>query len=127
MFFLTFGIFSTVVVFNKPLTQLTRAKEDIIPSGSKSLIFAWPLTVQSDGKKTSTITVFVRTAKSKPLINKTITLNSTLGDIKNKTAITDKEGKAVFELSSQNKGIAKVEAVIDNTIKITQTITIKFE
>lgn len=127
MFFLTFGIFSAAVVFNEPLTQLTRAKEELIPSETTSLIFAWPITIKADGKSASTITVFARTGNNRPLINKPVTVTSTLGNIKPSTVNTDNEGKALLTLSSTEKGIAQLEAVINNSVTVSQKITVKFE
>jgi len=60
VFFLSFGIFMTVLVFNKPINQLTRAKEESVVSEKNSLVFACPLNAQADGKSQNKITVFVR-------------------------------------------------------------------
>lgn len=126
LFFLTFGVFSATVLFNKPLTQLIRAKEDIAPSTANSLIFAWPLTVNADGKSTSSVTVFVRTTTDKPIANKQVSIASTLGSFKNNIETTDNGGKATFTLTSDTKGIADIEAAIDND-KIQQKVSVKFE
>lgn len=127
LFFLTFGIFSTLVVFNKPITQATRAKEDFAPSGSNSIIIVWPLKVPADGKSTALITIFVRSASDKPVSNKQVSLSSSLGKIKNINEMSDKEGKVEFQLSSSEKGIAEINAMIDESIEITQKVSVKFE
>jgi hypothetical protein len=127
LFFLTFGIFAAVVVFNKPLTQLTRAKEDTEPSAANSLLFAWPLKVPADGKQLSEITVFVRSTGTKPISNKTVSLTSSLGSVKESSQTTDSEGKAVFHLTSEAAGVAEVTATLDGALKLNQTVTIKFE
>ena len=127
LFFLTFGIFSAVVVFNKPLTQMTRAKEDVVASATNSLIFAWPITVKADGKSMSTITVFARTSSDKPLANKSVTVTTTLGELKESAVTTDNQGKALFLLNSQEKGTAEVGAVINGDITLSSKVSVKFE
>lgn len=126
LFFLTFGVFSATVLFSKPLTQLIRAKEDVVSSAANSLIFAWPLTVNADGKSTSSVTVFIRTSTDRPVANKQVSITSTLGSFKNNIEATDNEGKATFVLTSDTKGIADIEASIDNN-KIQQKVSVKFE
>ncbi len=127
IFLLSFGIFTTIVVFNKPLTQFTRASEENNPSPNSSLIFAWPLTTKADAKTTANINVFVRSYKGTPLANKVVVLKSSLGQVKEVNNTTDKTGKATFELTSGEKGIAEIEATINNTIKIVQKVSVKFE
>lgn len=127
IFLLSFGIFTTIVVFNKPLTQFTRASEENNPSPNSSLIFAWPLTTKADGKTVANINVFVRSYKGSPLSNKVVTLKSTLGQVKEINNTTDKTGKAIFALTSGEKGIAEVEATVNNTLKIVQKVSVKFE
>lgn len=127
LFILTFGVFAGVVVFNKPLTQLTRAKEEAIPSLKNSLVFAWPLELDADGTTASTITVFIRTDLSKPLTGKPVTLTSTLGAVKEQSVTTDAEGRAVFTLTSAEKGIAELQAFIDNTSPLERKISVKFK
>lgn len=126
VFFLTFSIFAGVVLFNKPLSNLIRATEEVAPSGENSLIIAWPLTTNADGIATAEISVFVRSTTGKPVANKVVTLSSSLGTLKESSVVTDKEGKATFTLTSLQKGIAEVSATADNT-PITQKVSIKFE
>jgi len=127
IFLLSFGIFTTIVVFNKPLTQFTRASEENNPSPNNSLIFAWPLTTAADGKTAANVNVFVRSYKATPLSNRVVKLSTSLGNIKEINNTTDKTGKATFEIVSGEKGIAEVEATIDTNVKIVQKVSIKFE
>ncbi|KKQ01801.1 MAG: hypothetical protein US11_C0004G0071 [Candidatus Roizmanbacteria bacterium GW2011_GWA2_36_23] len=127
LFMLTFGLFTTITVFNKPLTRLTKAKEEFLPSSDSTLIFAWPLSVKiSEGTKVQ-INVFVRNMNNIPLPNKTVTLNSTLGKISENNIITDKAGKAVFTLKPSVPGIAEISATVDNQVQVKQKITVKIE
>lgn len=126
-FFLTFFVFMTVMVFQKPLSRFTRAAEDAEPSAEKSLIFAWPLTANPTPNQAVKVDVFVRSKTGKPLATREITMNSTLGTITPKTSITDKFGKATFSLTSESAGEANVSAIIDNSVEVVQKVTIKFE
>lgn len=127
VFLLAFTLFISLMVFNKPLSRLTRAKEEFLPSAENSLIFAWPLTVKADGNQISSINVFVRNIKNFPLENKKVSLSSNLGQIKEIQPNTDKSGKATFVITSQTTGLANLKAVVDNQIELKQTVSIKFE
>lgn len=126
LFFLSFALFAVMVVFQEPLSHLTRAKEEFEASGDHSLMFAWPLSAVADGKSGSTITVFVRSTKGRPLSNKTVAVSSSLGQVQSIETTSDKEGKATFRVISDTPGIAEIQAVIDNNVPITQKVTVKF-
>ncbi|MCX7881167.1 MAG: Ig-like domain-containing protein [Patescibacteria group bacterium] len=126
VFFLSFLIFISVLLFNKPIVQLLRAKEETNPSPKKSLIIAWPLTLPADGKTNSTITVFLRNEKNQPVSNKIIFLKSTLGEFKENNLISDKDGKAEFHLSSTTPGLAQI-TVNAAGFELIQKLSIKFE
>src|SRR4030042_2969092 len=72
IFFLTFGVFFSVVVFNKPLSRLIRASQELVPSANNSLVLAWPLTIKADGVTQSRITVFLRNDKNMPVGNRPV-------------------------------------------------------
>ncbi len=127
LFFLAFGVFTTVVVFNQPLTQLTRAKEETVASASESLIFAWPLTVKADGKTSSIISVFIRNLNGKPLSNKAVVLTSTLGNLSEASVTTDNQGKATFQLTSLTPGVAQITATVSGEATLTQKVTVSFQ
>ncbi|MDH7476158.1 MAG: Ig-like domain-containing protein [Microgenomates group bacterium] len=130
LFFLSVTVFTSIVVFNRPLTQLTKATEELQPSASNSHIFAWPLTVKADGQDKSTLTVFGANYKNNPisLINKQVTLSTTLGQISEEPISEEKrkQGEAVFVIKSTQPGIAEIKATIDN-VQLNQSVTIKFE
>ncbi len=124
---LFFSLFITNVIFNDQIKIFTRASEELNPSANKSLIFAWPLTAKADGKEKVIINVFIRNEKNQPLSNKVVSLSTNLGKIDIDTQNTDKSGKTTFNLLSNDPGIAKIEAIVDNQIRLRQSITIKFE
>ena len=128
LFFLSFALFASMVIFEKPLSNLTRAKEELAPSAKDSLIFAWPLTTKADGKTESTITVFVRNIKTEPLTDKVVSVKTNLGTLKEATVTSDKEGKAEFHLISDTPGLAEVSATVEGLSgEIEHKVTVQFE
>lgn len=127
IFFILFTLFISIIILNQPLKTFTRAKEELIPSSKNSLILVWPLNAPADGKTQININVFVRNAKNLSLPNKKVSLTTTLGKINEIQPITDKNGKSVFTLTSTSPGVAEIEALIDNQIKLDQKLTVKFE
>ena len=127
LFFVAFLFFTTLVIFKNPLSTVTRAEKATQPSGVNSLIFAWPLNTKADGKSEVKISVFVRSEANGPLENKTVTVNSNLGTLKTISGTSNKGGKTTFSLSSTQPGVAELNATIDNSIPLTQKLTIKFE
>lgn len=126
IFFLSFGIFASVIVFNKPLSSIIRASQEINLSVTNSLIFAWPLTVKADGQSQSTVTVFLRNEKNYPVPNKPVTLSSSFGQVKEAQLTSGKDGKAEFHLVSASTGIANI-TVYSGSLELAQKISVKFE
>jgi hypothetical protein len=126
LFFLSFSLFIIMVFFNQPISKFTRAKEDLNPSATNSLLFAYPLTVKADGKTASAISVFIRSENGLPSKNRRVTINSTLGILKETSLITDEEGKAATTLVSPTSGVAEITALFD-AVPLAQKLTIKFE
>lgn len=127
IFLLSFGLFVTITVFNKPLTRLTKAKEEFLPSSESSLIFAWPLTSKADGKYSVQVNVFVRNTINTPLPNKKVKLSTSVGRFRENEVISDKVGKSTFLLASDAPGLAEVTAMVDSQIQLKQKISVKFE
>ena len=125
VFIAAFTLFISTLL-RSPVTQITRAIEDKSVSPQQSLIFVWPLQLKADGKSVATITVFVRNSKTEAISGKRVNIISSLGNVTQNQNITDKDGKAVFQLSSISPGIAEIEAIIDNT-KIAKKLSINFE
>ncbi len=126
-FFVTFLLFTTVIIFHKPITQAIRATEENTPSGESSLIFAWPLSEKADGVKQVSVDVFVRSKSNKPLSKKTVNVTTTLGNIQPVSNLSDSAGKTTFIISSTTAGIAQLTATIDNSITLQKTLSVKFE
>lgn len=126
-FFLAFVIFTSIIVFNKPLSRFTRATETFSVSTKDSLVFGWPLTQKADGKSQSVITVFIRNAEGKPMVDKVITAATSLGTVLENSATTNSQGKAELHLVSTAPGIATVTITIDNETKLDSRLSVKFE
>jgi len=127
IFMLSFGLFIIITIFNKPLSRLTKAKEEFVPSSEASLIFAWPLTAKADGEYTVSVNVFIRNTSNVPLANKQVKITSSLGLVKDIIPTTDKSGKATFALGSSSPGIAELTTTVDNQVNLKQKISVKFE
>ncbi len=127
VFFVAFLLFVSAVVFDKPLTQLTRAKEETLPSGENSLLFAWPLTAKADGSTPIKVNVFVRSRTKRLISGKTVTLTTTLGNISPASSISDKNGETAFTVTSTSPGTAEITGTIDNSTPLQKTLTVKFE
>lgn len=127
VFFLLFTTFATAVLLNKQLVTFTRAKEDYAPSVTSSLLFAYPLLLKADGTSKSMINVFVRSDKGMPVKDQKLTINSSLGTLDLSEITTDEKGKATVNLTSTTPGTAVVQAFIGGTLKMTQTLSIKFQ
>jgi hypothetical protein len=127
LFFVVFTVFSFTAVRYKFLVNFIRAKEEISPSPEKSLIIAWPVTVNLKNVKQSKITVFIRNIKESPVSNKLVELKTNFGNITPQQTYTDKFGKAEFIIESNNPGLAEIRAIVDNNIELQQKVNIKFE
>jgi hypothetical protein len=127
LFFFVFVSFSFTALRQGPFTSFIRAKEETTPSAEKSLIIAWPITINITSNQQSKITVFIRNNRELPIANKSVKLVTTLGNFSPSEAITDKTGKAEFILESNTPGLAEISALIDDSIEIKQKVSIKFE
>lgn len=125
VFFALFGLFISLILFERPLVRFTRAKLDQ-PSSEKSIIFAWPLKIAADGQSESVITVFARNEKGDELGKKAVTLTSSIGQLVESTVVADKLGKAEFKIRSSAPGVAEIKAIVDNTTPVNQTVSIEF-
>jgi len=127
LFLMAFGLFAILVIFNKPISTATRAKEETDVSAEKSGILAFPVQAKADGNSTSTITVFSRNSKGEVLANKVIEVKSTLGDVANITTEENiKKGIGIFKLTSKTSGIAKITAIIDKNVEVNHSVSVQF-
>ena len=128
VFFLVFGVFMSLMLFNKQITNFARASAETDPSSQTSLIFAWPLTAKIGDKVE--VNVFIRNANNTPLNKKSVRLTTNLGLIngsQESTSESDKTGKVNFTLSSDTVGIAELTAFVNNNIQLIQKVSVKFE
>ena len=127
LFIIALLVFTGYVFFSGSFNVLTRASvENITPSEQNSLIFAWPLSLAADGKSTSEVTVFVRNTDGKGLEGKQVTVTTSVGSFQAGSAVTDTDGKALFNVSSQSPGVAEINAMVDNK-KLLRKITVEFK
>ncbi|MBF0208999.1 MAG: Ig-like domain-containing protein [Oligoflexia bacterium] len=127
VFFLLFTVFASSIVFNGQLSSITRAKEDFVPSATSSLLFAYPLLLKADGTSKSAVSVFIRSDKGMPVKAQKVSLTSSLGQFDVAEVTTDDKGKATANLSAANPGVAKIEALIGGSLKMTQQLSVTFE
>ncbi len=123
LFFIVFALFAVLVVAQDPLKRLTRATEDKSPSPTTSVLLAWPLTVPLQSQ--STITAFIRSLSNKPIANKVVSFTTSLGVLRDQSLISDDAGKVETSLVCTQPGIAEIGAVIDNSIPVSQKITVE--
>src|SRR3990167_9107321 len=127
IFFIFFAMFALLMLSPVKLSRFTRAEAEAVPSGEASRILAWPLyDVKADGVTESTITVIIRNNKTKPLEGRTVSVNSSLGLLRESATVTNKQGMAVFHLTSTTPGTAVVEVTVDNNIQVPQTVSVQF-
>lgn len=136
LFFISFVVFSSLLIFNKPLTQLTRAREDTTASATESLVVlgksnggAIVEPLAANGSDEAEITVFVRNSSKRNLDNKAVTINTTLGEVRESTQNTA-QGKATFHLRSTIPGQAVLTISVSDgsqSVDLTQKPTINFQ
>ena len=125
IFLLFFLSFVSAIFLNRNILVFTRAKAVYKPSPSNSIMLAWPL--RTNVNKPSVITVFVRDEKGHPVKDQRVRLESSLGIVKASAEKTDKEGKITFTLTSSKPGKAVVDAFINNSLKLKQSLSVLFE
>lgn len=128
VFLLSFALFLSLVFLNKTLGKNSRASSTTKPSQDTSFILAFPLELAIGSPDTSTLTIFVRDQDSKPLSNRSVVLTSTTGLIQPNIVITDADGKAAAQFKcsgAQPSEIARINAVVDNSFQLSNTVTIK--
>jgi hypothetical protein len=128
LFFLAFFVFISLVVFSKPLSRFTRASSTVDPSAQQSIIIAFPLSLKSNSSEESKLDVFVRSQSNAPVVGRDVHIESTLGTVAPAHVTTDRTGKASFQFSpAADKGVAELTAVVDNTLRLSQKVTIQID
>lgn len=126
--FLSVILFVAAVVFQQPLARFTRAKEEFTISPTASKVLIWPVTVNADGSSFALVNVFLSSQTGKPISNKKIVLDVTIGTVSPIDAVSDTNGKAMFKVVSTTEGVATIAITADETVRLIQTppITILF-
>ncbi len=133
IFLLSFTLFVMSVFLSKSefMNRFTKAEAQLNPSAKNSLLLAYPLLTQSDGKSKARIDVFVRNEnlgkEPEPIANRRVKLNTTLGQIDQGEIVSDKNGQATFYLSSDKPGTAQVSAIVDGSITLDQKVSVEFK
>lgn len=128
LFILSFFVFISIVVFSKPLSRFTRASSAVDPSASQSIIIAWPLNLKSNSSEETKLDVFVRSSSNAPVAGREVTVRSTAGSVEPDRVTTDRTGKATFQFApAGDKGVAELTAIVDNTLQLSQKVTIQID
>jgi len=129
VFLLIFSLFATIVIFNKPISQMSaRANPASQPSGEKSLLLLTnfqPLKINEQ----AVVNVAVRSESGEPSFNKKVTLTTSLGNVIEPELATSVNNKGVvsFHITSSTPGTAIISAMIDKKILIKNKVTLIFE
>ncbi len=133
IFLLSFTLFVMSVFLSKSefMNRFTKAEAQLNPSAKNSLLLAYPLLTQSDGKSKARIDVFVRNEnpgkEPEPIANRRVRINATLGQIDQGEIVSDKNGQATFYLTSDKPGTAEISAVVDGSITLDQKVSVEFK
>lgn len=117
-----FLMITLLILISKRTSLFPRAKE-ISSSYQKdvslqnSYIFASPVRVTT-GVESARVTVFILDSSGMGIYDKTVILGNNQGavEIRNLQQITDETGKALFDISSDQKGTYFIEASVDGNI-----------
>lgn len=129
VFLLIFSLFATIVIFNKPISQMSaRANPATQPSGEKSLLLLTnfkPLNINEQ----AVVNVAVRSESGEPSFNKKISLITTLGKVieAEQTTSADNKGVVSFHVTSETPGTAVISAIIDQNVAIKNKVTLIFQ
>ncbi|PIV62460.1 hypothetical protein COS12_02285 [Candidatus Roizmanbacteria bacterium CG01_land_8_20_14_3_00_33_9] len=129
VFLLIFSLFATIVIFNKPISQMSaRANPATQPSGERSLLLLTnfqPLKINEQ----AVVNVAVRSESGEPSFNKKVTLTTSLGNVIEPELATSVNNKGVvsFHITSSTPGTAIISAMIDKKILIKNKVTLIFE
>lgn len=125
LFFVSFTVFSSIIIFGSTITKFTRAREDTNPDMKNSIVVTYPITVKADGTSQATVTVFLRNKFNKLLDNKQVSLNTTFGEV-SEGSVATKDGKATFHISSRAPGAAEITASVDGGTTLEQKVLVNF-
>lgn len=123
VFLLVFGTFVTLTFVNsRPGFRSIAAACQ--PSSERSVMFAWPLEIEA-GSGISTASVFARNSDGNPCSNKAVAVSATHGSVEPNSRNTDADGEAQFNFSCQSAGTSVLQATMDGSTQVTQTVSIE--
>jgi len=134
LLFSTVGLFFTAkYLLPRALVYLTQAAKPSKYSLSNSYLFGAPLSAVADGQTKIRVSAFLLNDEGRGVPEKQISLDvvpkgETSGSpqVKDVQPVTDKFGKAVFEVSSTFSGQYVATGVVDG-MEIPQTVTLTFK
>lgn len=124
LFFISFTMFITFFFFRTPLAKFTRAKEDYLPSISRSLIIRDTMIIKADGVSQSTLTIFVRSEKDIPVKGQKVHVFANTGKFKENDLETDDLGKVTVHYTSTVPGEDEIKVQIGDKM-MEQKLSIK--
>lgn len=93
---------------------------------NNSYIFASPVKASVDGDLIR-VTVYLLDNSGYPIVDKKVDLDTTSDlDVKNVQQITDNQGRAIFDIGTDNKGKYNISFVVDG-IKDKRSVNVTFE
>lgn len=126
-------IFLATFAVPRVLVLLTKAAAPTRFSLSNSYVFGAPLLAHADGREKVLVNAFLLNEDGKGVPDQVLTLaaeakgtNSGEVEVREIQGLTDKFGKAVFELTSEDEGQFVVAASVGG-VSFPQTITVTFK
>ncbi|MFO0703534.1 MAG: Ig-like domain-containing protein [Patescibacteria group bacterium] len=118
-----FVAFAGYLLYVNNIAPLIFAGSTAKASPVKSMVFAYPLTIDKAVGESS-VQVFLISEEGKPIPNKVVALTTSLGNVVPATTTTDENGTAVFTFTSSEGGVAELTPYADNQ-KLAQSVTVK--
>lgn len=120
---LTFFLATTVVP--QALVTLTRASSNgrVVVSGS--YLLGEKILAKADGEDTNKVNVFLLDKNGKPVEGQTVELTGMTSGVKQLNALSNNQGKIVFELTSTREGQYRINALYGGS-ELPQTIVVTF-
>lgn len=107
------------------LVTLTQAEPEKIVSMADSLVLGEKILARADGTDTNVVNVFVLNTDLQGVADKQVFLSSSGGLIDEAVKLTDKDGKASFEIRSEVEGQFEVSAAVEGA-PLSRGVTVTF-
>lgn len=118
-------LFLATSVVPKALVTLTRASSSGSVVVSGSYLLGEKILARADGKDACVINVFLQDKNGLGVEGKTVELTGMTSGIEAVNAVSDKNGKVSFELTSTTEGQFKINAIYGGS-QLPQTIVVTF-